>query len=166
MARKSPVKHRVKQHIRKGKSVRSFERGKGTNLIKLKFRKKVQTQTPVINWNIKASEKLIAGQPKDLRTRASIVWMTPNEFLSNCPAVGTVSRSADTMLEWDYDSGSLKYLREKIQRGESMDIPFLDYNKMVYGYPSHEGRHRAFVAKQIGIKKVPVLIVKSKETIK
>jgi len=166
MKRKSPTRHKVKTHIRKSKRVQSFMRGKGKPNLQSKKRiiKKVKnrSQEPVINWSVKASERLIAAQPRDLMTRASIVWMSPDEFLSSVPAHG-VPGSAINMLEWDFDSGSLKNLRKRIDEGKSMDILYLDYTRMFAGYPSHEGRHRAFLAKKMGIKEVPVMIVKAKQ---
>jgi len=116
-----------------------------------------------INWDLEATERMIANQRSDLIARASIVWMSPDEFLSNCPAVGTTSRSAKDMLEWDYDSGSLNALRKRIENGQKMEILFLDYSRMWHGFPSHEGRHRAFIAKQMGIEKIPVTVVKNVE---
>lgn len=36
----------------------------------------------------------------------------------------------------------------------------LDYTFMWGGFPRHEGRHRAFVSKQMGIQQIPVLVVR------
>ena len=39
-----------------------------------------------------------------------------------------------------------------------MPIPVLDYNDM-----SQEGRHRAVVAKELGVEEIPVLVVRTYE---
>jgi hypothetical protein len=47
---------------------------------------------------------------------------------------------------------------EKVKRGEELDPPMLDYTQMFRGFPSHEGRHTAFVAHKLGEAKMPVII--------
>jgi len=111
-----------------------------------------------INWAVVEAQRLIDAQPRDLRARAKIVYMSPDEFLRKTPRIDTHLSAAITQKEKDYDKGSLESIRRGIAQGKSIDIPSLDYSRMWYGWPSHEGRHRAFVAKEMGTKTIPVLV--------
>ena len=76
-----------------------------------------------------------------------VVWMTPDKFLYFAPP-----------LLYPTDA-SLKDIEKKIKRNTPIDYLVLivdaDRNKVI----SHEGRHRATVAKNLGIEKIPVLIL-------
>jgi hypothetical protein len=124
------------------------------------YQSKFRPQQP-IKWDIRDAQRLIDEQPKDLRARAKIVYMSPDDFLNKTPRIDTHLAPASTHIEQDYDQGSLASIREGIARGAQIDIPSLDYSRMWYGWPSHEGRHRAFVAKQMGVKTIPVLVTEA-----
>jgi hypothetical protein len=95
------------------------------------------------------------------RGRVELVWMTPNEFLSKVPHPLTALVSALSDLREEYfNKGSLWYILEAITSERKLEPLVLDYTSMWFGYPSHEGRHRAFVAKKLGMEKVPVLVVR------
>lgn len=159
--RKSPCRHKVGPHKRKGTQVYSYSRGKGTGNVFF-TKRKILPKTSSINWNIEANEKNIAMQCKELREKTSIKWMSPAMFLVETPALGFPNYPATLMKEKDYDAGSLRNLKKRIESGQVMDILYLDYSRMHRKFPAHEGRHRAFLAKQMGIKKVPVLVVRDK----
>jgi len=92
-----------------------------------------------------------------------LVWMTPDEFLSQVPHPTTTLIPAIVDLAPKYFSqSSIKWITEAIMRNAKLDPLVLDYTSIVEGYPLHEGRHRAYVAKMLGIEKVPVVVVKEK----
>jgi hypothetical protein len=93
--------------------------------------------------------------------RAELVWMSPDEFLSRVPHLLTplVSSLFDLREEF-FSKTSLGYIRKALLSNAKMEPLMLDYTYMVAGWPSHEGRHRAYVAKTYGIKKVPVLVIR------
>lgn len=101
-----------------------------------------------------------------LKKNAELVWMSPNEFLSEVPhpsGVTMYGKIVPAIIDLDekhFTKSSIKKIEEKIDRGQKLEPLMLDYTNIYYGYPSHEGRHRAFVAKKRGIEKVPVIVVK------
>ncbi len=113
-----------------------------------------------VNWNI-----------GELYPDEKLVWMIPEDYLAKVPHPSTTNFSALVGLDkitleeggQGYDLGSLQSLRKRIVEGEKVDVLSLDYKNMWYGYPSHEGRHRAVVCYKLGIKEVPV-IVRKEET--
>jgi len=94
---------------------------------------------------------------------AELEWMSPNEFLSKVPHPATTLIPASLAEEKYFDKGSIKYITESILSGKKLDPLILDYSDMYHGYPTHEGRHRAYVAKKLGIKKLPVLVIRWKK---
>jgi hypothetical protein len=76
-----------------------------------------------------------------------VVRMRPDRFLSHTPQ--PPGRR--------YDEGSLSDLKGKISRGVQLDPLFLDVEPSgrVVG---HEGRHRAEAARELRVKRVPVII--------
>ena len=115
-----------------------------------------------IKWNIEEYKKLISSQPKGSKTKAKIIYMSPTEFLSKVPSTFDEEIIASQQPEKYYNKSSINFIEGEIARGDKIDIPFLDYTRMFRGYPSHEGRHRTFIAKKLGIKKIPVMVVKKK----
>lgn len=80
--------------------------------------------------------------------KGKIVWMAPQKFLNLCHPLP------------DYAMNDQSYWNLKKRMKEQLPIDFLvlkvdSKQKKVIG---HEGRHRATVAKEMGIEKVPVLI--------
>lgn len=74
----------------------------------------------------------------------NIVEMTPDEYLSKIPYMPKSSES-------------IAFMKKKLMKGEKLSLPFLDYSGS--GRVSQEGRNRAHLAKMLGIKKIPVLVV-------
>jgi len=93
--------------------------------------------------------------------RGELVWMTPDEFLSKVPHPATplVPAITDLRAKW-FSETSLGYLRKAILKNIKLDPLMLDYSRMIRGWPLHEGRHRAYIAKTYGIDKVPVFVIK------
>ena len=91
---------------------------------------------------------------------ARLVWMTPDEFLTKVPHPATeiIPAIVDLRAKW-FSESSLGYLRKAFLEKVKLEPLILDYTKMFRGWPSHEGRHRAYVAKTYGIEKVPVLVI-------
>ena len=103
------------------------------------------------------NEDLKYWQKRDPNSK--IVLMTPDEYLSETPSTYDEKRSAKGQPEEYWNQGSLNYLKTKVDKGEVFETPFLDYSNKFRGWASHEGRHRAFLAKKMGVKKIPVIII-------
>jgi len=72
-----------------------------------------------------------------------IFYMTPDEYLEKIPTAGKTP-------------SSIEYMKSKIAKGEKLPMPWLDYSGSSL---SQEGRNRAYLAKELGIDKIPVLVV-------
>jgi hypothetical protein len=80
----------------------------------------------------------------DHRPRSQrLIWIPPDDFLKLVP-------------EAKYFEGVISELEERMRNRRPLDPMFLDINEVgeVIG---HEGRHRAFVAKELGINLVPII---------
>jgi len=93
--------------------------------------------------------------------RGELVWMSPDEFLSKVPhpATALVPAIFDLRAKW-FSETSIGSIRKAIMKNIKMGPLMLDYTAMIEGYPSHEGRHRAYVSKMYGIENVPVFVIK------
>jgi len=79
-----------------------------------------------------------------------VVMMLPDEYLSKIPHQEPSQESAEK-------------IKNAIKNGSKINIPYLDYSEG--GRVSQEGRNRAYVARDMGIEKIPVLVVtRSKST--
>ena len=72
--------------------------------------------------------------------------MTPQEFLDVVPPERITSPE------------QREYLKERIKKGKEVDPAFLDVDVDTCQVLSHEGRNRAIVMKELGLKKYPVVI--------
>ena len=73
----------------------------------------------------------------------AIFYMTPQEYLDRIP-------------HSEATPSSIEYMKSKIERGEKLPMPWLDYSGSRL---SQEGRNRAYLAKELGIEKIPVLVI-------
>lgn len=73
----------------------------------------------------------------------NVVYMSPDEYLSKIPKDEPYKPSIERMKGW-------------ISEGKKIEMPMLDYSG---GGFTQEGRNRAYLAKELGIPKMPVLIV-------
>ena len=82
--------------------------------------------------------------------KGKIIWMTPDKFLQLAPP-----------LLYPFHS-SFDYMKKRIKEKLPLDPLILWVDPQIKTVISHEGRHRATIAKQLGIEKVPVMIVVNK----
>jgi hypothetical protein len=113
----------------------------------------IQSTNEKIKWNI----------PWKLRPGEKIVYMTPIEFLSKVPEpipTRDPPRTAADVVTRDesWNKRSIQKISNNIRRGTEIDMPYLDYERPFRGFPSHEGRHRAYVAYKMGIREIPVIV--------
>jgi len=96
-----------------------------------------------------------------LGKKVELVWMSPDEFLSKVPhPMTTMVPAIFDLREKFFSATSLGSIRKAILSRTKMEPLWLDYSRVYYGYPAHEGRHRAYVSKIYGIEKVPVLVIR------
>lgn len=74
------------------------------------------------------------------------VEMSPDQFLNLTPSLKNISAK------------SVEHIIYRLINGLSIDIPFLDIDVNLCEIKEHEGRHRAYAAKIVGLKKIPVVI--------
>jgi len=79
--------------------------------------------------------------------------LSPDEYMEKIAEMQRVSVSH----EWELiDKGSVEHLLNLIKEGEKLAMPVIDY-----AHKLQEGRNRMAVAKKLGVKKVPVMIVEA-----
>jgi hypothetical protein len=81
---------------------------------------------------------------KEKGIEANIVYMSPDEYLSKIVKAPPTKSSID-------------YMKAKLAKGEKLGIPVLDYTKTPI---EQEGRNRAYLAKERGLKQIPVVEVR------
>jgi putative nucleotidyltransferase with HDIG domain len=77
-----------------------------------------------------------------------LVWMSPQKFLGFVPSLP----------DYAMDEKSYWNLKNRMQKGLPIDFLNLKIDHKRRKIVGHEGRHRATVAKELGIKQVPVLL--------
>lgn len=118
-------------------------------------------RSPVhMKFDVEGTLKWAKARAERYDATAEVVYMTPEQVLRKMPSKVTVSASAAWDEERHYSKSSLDYLTAKAEKGEFFEPPYLDYTDMWYGWPGHEGRHRAFLAKKFGMEEIPVIIIK------
>jgi hypothetical protein len=86
---------------------------------------------------------------------AELVTMTPDEYLG-LTGVPLWLREQGVG-GWDSDPDYVK-LTERIREGKPVDALWLDVDVDTGKVTGQEGRHRALIAKQLGIEHVPVIL--------
>ena len=113
-----------------------------------------------VNYPLNTKEaELIIKRYESRGKKAKLEWMSPTRFLASVPHPLTTELSAYWSSEKDYDRSSLKRVALAYLKGKEMEPLLLDYADIWHGYPTHEGRHRAFVAKELGVEEIPVVVV-------
>jgi len=74
----------------------------------------------------------------------TIEYMTPGKYL-------------DSISYQEPNEDKIKALKKKVKAGKKLHLPFLDYT--VGEEVDQEGRNRAYLARRMGIEKIPVLVV-------
>lgn len=105
---------------------------------------------PELNWDytdVPVVQMAVNGEG------GNIVWMSPDDFMY-------LAQPQTNENEYEYlHLSSVKWLVNHVDKENEMPVGFLEYDgdkDKIYG---HEGRHRAFVCKMLGVKKMPVAIV-------
>lgn len=111
----------------------------------------------------KESIRWAEQRAKSRGTNGRLVMMSPDEFLRRSPSMVTAAAPASLQRKEHYSKSSLDYIRNVIRQGKPVEVPFLDYTDMRAGWPTHDGRHRAFIAKEMHIPRVPVYVIGEKE---
>jgi hypothetical protein len=96
------------------------------------------------------------------------VELTPDEFLCLAKTERTLADIRDrkaaidqacaTRDDFPRSERAIESYRTLISNGRSVEIPFLDFNQEDLKIAGHEGRHRATIARQLGITEIPTII--------
>jgi len=87
-------------------------------------------------------DPLLSGKPIKGKV-GEVIEMTPDEYLAQIPKSNPTQSSID-------------FMKKKLAKGEQLPMTILDYSG---GGFTQEGRNRAYLAKELGIEKMPVLKV-------
>jgi len=109
-----------------------------------------------------ASIELLKRQAIRKGLSAKIEWATPQEWLGRVPSTVSVKIPAVVQRRDQYDQESLAYAKKAMLSGKVLPVGFLDYSEMKGPYASHDFRHRMKTAMDLGIKKVPIVILGQK----
>ncbi len=101
----------------------------------------------------------------DRKILPKIECMSPEQYLVKCYEIHKYSydfsmqgKIFDDYLRENINIDLIKNYKERVLDGSKMPIPVLDYDNML-----QNGRHRAVVAKELGVEEIPVLVVKTYE---
>jgi GNAT superfamily N-acetyltransferase len=138
---KKKEKKLTQPQLQKWYSKHGFEKDKGANIMVRNPKSLSEIEYPMAG---EKDQKAYAGYAG---YKGKIVWMSPDKFLHLAPPLH------------DPNLNKLKYVEDRIKKGQPIDFLVLwvdvDRNRVI----SHEGRHRATVAKKLGVEKIPVLII-------
>jgi hypothetical protein len=151
MTRKSPIRHRVKQHTRQGRIVNSFVRGKGSRTQKV----------------VNSSPKKLVTKIKEKKFLGKIGGM--KVYLANTVKMIYVPLSYQKKLEASHEEVNMdkitrkwnppKWWIEEEKRTKEKGMPPAHLHLMSNGrYKVDDGVHRIHAAKKHGYDSVPILI--------
>jgi len=147
------------RHAMSAKGLKSGKRGRGQRQKKAE-EVQIFSEEPSLH-TIHAGEKIIVIEmsPDDYLYGVGLMQLVPcmeSAKPKQLKKLYKIKKKED-YINWQKEfiyEGSLKVLRKLLKKGEKLGMPFLDYIS-----DGQEGRNRAFLAKQMGMKKIPVTIV-------
>jgi len=83
---------------------------------------------------------------------AEIVWMTPEKYFIES---ARIHRSSIEREFAHINPQNVKEYKNRVLLGSKMSLPVLDYD-----IKNQEGRHRVAVARELGVRRIPVMIIK------
>lgn len=104
-------------------------------------------ETPLMQGFLEDPDYMRRSRGLEMR----IVEMTPDEYMAEC------AKFHNNTIEEEYmmvDPVNVERLKEVVAGGELLPLPYLDYARR-----GQEGRHRAVLAKQLGYKYIPVMVL-------
>ena len=110
------------------------------------------TSTGMSYYNDFLTEEGASYMLKAKGLKAYIAEMSPKEYLTRCAK--EIFRNTIENQVRALSKDNLSRYKQLMQSGTKFDMPVLNY-----AGTTQEGRHRAYVANELGIKKIPVLIV-------
>lgn len=110
------------------------------------------TSTGMSYYNDFLTEEGASYMLKAKGLKAYIAEMSPKEYLTRCAK--EIFKSTIENQVRALSKENLPRYKGLMQSGTKFDMPVLNYAET-----TQEGRHRAYVANELGIKKIPVLIV-------
>lgn len=84
---------------------------------------------------------------------ARIVFMTPDEYFEQSGKSRSKPQTADEEKR-DIVESKMQPLRDAVKNGKILPMPYIDFVGN-----SQEGRHRAMLAKELGLKEIPVALI-------
>jgi len=87
----------------------------------------------------------------------SVQWMTPTQYIQACE-IGFRNNGSEGLVRGGRTPELIKKYAFDMKRGDKFPMLELDYRDDYFG---QEGLHRAMAAEDIGVKKLPVFIMKS-----
>ena len=91
---------------------------------------------------------------KDKGKKCKIVYMSPDQYMKE------VAKQQKTSMMFQYEvpvmQSKLQRIRDYIKAGNKLPLLYIENTEHCH---TQEGRHRAIVAKELGLKKIPVLVV-------
>ena len=103
-----------------------------------------------LNWSLSKHAAGITPNQEEIDWRGFIILISPDTFL----------KMAERLNSANHKHGSIDYMRDALNTGERVCPPLLSIN-WVNSTPrviSHDGRHRATLMKELGVKLIPVTI--------
>lgn len=97
-------------------------------------------------------DDVLSGESR--KARGFIAEMSPKEYIERCAYDIFDSGTIESTLQGTEASSVARYTK-MMASGTKFDLPYLDYKSK-----GQEGRHRALAAYNLGIEKIPVLIVR------
>jgi hypothetical protein len=119
--------------------------------------------------NMPTPDDILFNDPEYYRERKKvegfIVWMSPDEYIEYCKSgFGKINPEYVNNVESSRDQNLVNKYAEMMKAGDKFPLVTLDYRRTGYDKNpdfTQEGLHRAMAARKIGVKTMPVGVLKS-----
>lgn len=98
----------------------------------------------------------IDGEWQEVKITCEIEYMSPDEYLERCCVIQNTTMERTLMA---IDKKNLENLIHLIENDEGFRFPLPFFNMVRMG---QEGRHRAVIAKRLGLDRMPVMVIREK----